>query len=114
MSFTNRVSFTTVLEKAAASILDAYSSFSATAQIGDILIIQNLTDEGVMLSFSTDSADNLPLASSGHIVLDFNKFITESNVSLSKSTIIKVKRLVAGVAPTTGSVWISIVYNQPR
>lgn len=114
MAYTNRASFAPVLEKTAASILDAYSAFSPTSEVGDVLLIQNLTDIPVMLSFYPNLSDNLPLAPNGFFLLDLNKYVSEANTSLSKGTIISVRRLNPGTPATTGSVWITIMYSKNR
>jgi len=114
MAFTNRIGFAEVLEMEVGDILDAYSPLPATTQIGDVLIIQNLTDIGVMLSFSANLSDNLPVPPNGFILLDLNKFVTEENTSLAKGTIINAKRLASGAAGTTGSLWVSIMYSARR
>lgn len=115
MAFTNRLGVTEVIEKTGASILDTYSSFaSATTQIGDIILIQNLTDIPVMLSFDNGLTDNMPLASESFILLDLNIYINEQCTSLPIGTMFAARRLNAGTPATTGSLWVTEFYSTRR
>jgi len=115
MAFTNRLGISQAIEKDSITILDSYSSFdSATEEIGDIILLQNLTDIAVMLSFDNGLTDNMPLASNSYVLLDLNIYISEQCTSLPVGTLLAARRLNAGVPGSTGSLWATIFYSKRR
>lgn len=113
MAVSNRLKIAPVIEKGFADVLDAYSTFSTPTQFStDLLLVQNLTDADVMFSFDDGATDNFPLASSSYLLVDLNQFVVASQSKIVKGTIIAARRLAAGVAPTAGSLWITIFYTE--
>ena len=111
MATTNRLGISPALEKTAATILDSYSSFSSVTQKpSDLFLIQNLTDADVMISFDGGAHNHMPLSSNSYILIDLNQYIQDLQMKLAAGTDVAVKRLVAGAAPTSGSVWITVFY----
>ena len=110
----NRLQFATVMSKAFGTILDTFSAFSTpTQQTADLIILQNLTDASVMVGIA-EEAEHIPLPANGYIVLDLNRDIVDTQIQLARNTEIYVKRLDIGVAPTVGSIYISIIYSRKK
>ncbi|HET8685136.1 MAG TPA: hypothetical protein VFM18_00570 [Methanosarcina sp.] len=115
MAFTNRLGVTEVIQKDGTDILDAYSSFpDSTQQIGDIILIQNLTDIPVMLSFDNGATDNMPVAANSYLLLDLNIYVNEQCTSLPVGTLFAARRLNAGTPATTGAMYITVFYSIKR
>lgn len=74
-----------------------------------IMIFQNLTDVGVMISLDGGATDSFPLASNGMFVLDISSDrVTDEGLFLSKGSVIAQKRLSGAAA--SGSVYVSSFY----
>lgn len=71
-----------------------------------VIFIQNLTDQTVMFSFDGVD-DHLPLPSNGFFLLDVTANKSINNFNIAEGDRVYVKQL--GV-PTTGSVYVTIVY----
>jgi len=91
--------------RAFGSILDAYSAIGACTHPVRKLIINNFTDAHVWISF--DGTENhIAIPMGGHYVCDD----AANGITLPANTIFYVKRFVAGVAPTSGSIVVSVTY----
>lgn len=110
MSFPIRMKVEEVRTLAFGSIGAAYMGLgTAMTRPIRLMVLQNLTDAAVMISFDGVD-DNLPLASNGYIILDItaNK-VREDGFFLAEGDRLYVKEL--GVAPTTGSVYLTTFYG---
>lgn len=87
------------------NIADAYSAIGTSSHPTRIYIINNFTDTNIWISF--DGATNhIAIPAGGHYVED----IATNGISLPGSTTFYVKRFTAGVAPTSGTVVVSVGY----
>ncbi len=108
--FNQRASFEAVRSLASGSIAASYANVgSVTTHPARIVLLQNMTDAGVMISFDGGVTDNIPLAANTSTVLDLSSdAVGRSIMQLAANTQIAVKRLSG--APTTGSFYVSVVY----
>lgn len=94
---------------AAGSVVAGYAAIgTAFANPVRILIINNLTDEDVMISFDGTN-DHLAISGPGSFVLDItsNKAVANA-LYVAKGTIVYAKRIGT---PTSGSVYVSAFYG---
>lgn len=108
--FNQRASFEAVRSLASGSIVAGYTNVgTATTNPARIVLLQNMTDAGVMISFNGGVNDHIPLAANMSTVLDLaSDAVGRSIMQLPANTQIAVKRLSG--APTTGSFYVSVVY----
>lgn len=109
MAYGIKVSFEPVREVAAAGVGVNYAAVgTATTDFTRLVNVVNTTDAEVYISF--DGVNN-------HIRLPINSFqlfdltanqVNDSGLFIAKGTIFYAKRVA--VAPTTGSVWIEVMY----
>ena len=91
--------------RAFGDVVDAYSEIGSCTHPTRKTIINNFTNANIWISF--DGATNhLAIPGGGHSVSDD----AANGISFPAGTTFYVKRFVAGVAPTAGSVVISIGY----
>jgi len=76
-----------------------------------IIVLQNLTDEGLMFSFNGVD-DHLPLHSQSSLVLDItsNKTISQG-FFIAEGARFYVKALVPGTFPTLGAAYLTTFYG---
>lgn len=86
-------------------IIDAYSLIGTCTHPTRKTIINNFTDAHIWISFDGDK-DHLAIPAGGHEINDD----ASNGISLPYGTPFYVKRFVAGVAPTSGRVVISVAY----
>ena len=87
-------------------ILDAYSAIGSCTHPTRIIKLNNFTDAHLWISF--DGIENhIALPAGGHSVDDD----AANGFSLPANTTFYVKRFAAGVAPTSGSIVMSIGYR---
>ena len=74
-------------------------------------MVQNLTDQGVMISWDGIN-DHFPLPSNGYVIMDVgsNKTLTGGSFMVAQGTRFYVRALT-GSLPTLGSVYLSIFYG---
>ena len=109
MAYGTRVSYEAIREVAAAGVGAAYGAVgTATTDHTRILRIVSSLDAEVYVSFD-GTTDHIRMAGNSFVLYDYstNK-IHDDGLFLSQGTTIYVKR-VSG-APTTGSLWIEVVY----
>lgn len=107
--FNQRAKFEAIRSRAFGSISGSYATVgTATTNPARLIVIQNLTDAPMMFSFDGGTTDNLALAAGSGAVLDFTSdSVSESPMQLPANTQISVKQISA---PTSGSVYVSIIY----
>ncbi len=109
MSFAIKLLPEAVRTVAAAGISGTYAGIGTPlANPSRIILIQNFTDEAVMISFD-GITDHLPVAAEGFVLLDVtaNKTATQG-FYIAEGTRFYVKEIGN---PTTGSVYISTFYG---
>lgn len=74
-------------------------------------MVQNLTDQAVMISWDGIN-DHFPLPANGYVIMDVgsNKTLTGGTFMVAQGTRFYVKALT-GVLPGVGSVYLSIFYG---
>ncbi len=99
----------TVRELASGSISAAYAGLgTAMSRPIRMMVLQNLTDETVWISFDGVN-DHMPLAALGYIILDITANKTrEDGFFLSEGQRLYVKRLGT---PTSGSVYLTTFFG---
>ncbi len=75
-------------------------------------MVQNLTDESVMISWDGIN-DHFPLPASGYVIMDVssNKTLTAGTFMVAQGTRFYVRALDGGSLPASGSVYLSIFYG---
>lgn len=111
MAYGTRVAFDAVREIAAVGIGAAYTAVgTSTSDYGRQIRIVSTLDEEVYISFD-GTTDNLRMAEGSFILLDFvTNEVMNDGFFLHVGTTFYVKRVSA--APTTGSLWIEVIYAQ--
>ena len=106
------VRYAPMLSIAAGSITGSYATLGTVTESGRIVAFINDTDAGVLLSFNA-SSDNIYLAAGSSQIWDFQGNATDgqNNFALSINTVISIK--YPSGAPSTGSVYVEIVYAKP-
>lgn len=111
MAYGKRVAFEAVREVAFGGIGAAYAALgAATIDNTRIITFHNTTDADVYITMDL-TIDQLRIAAGSDEVYDFtaNK-VRDDGFLLEKNTTFYVKH--AGVAPTTGNVWIHSIYAE--
>jgi len=110
MAFGRRVALDPVREAAFGAVGAAYAALgAATTDYARIVSIYNSTDTDVYISLDGVN-DHIRVASGSGQVYDFsaNKARKADGFFIEKGTVFYQMR--AGGAPTTGNVWIQVVY----
>lgn len=112
MSYGKRLLFDPIRELGFNSIVANYTA------CGDpfdhpirILVINNTTDRSVFISLN-GSDEHLLVPANGNMLFDItSNSIAQDAFFMSKGTQVYVKRVSPGVAPTYGSVYVSVGYS---
>lgn len=106
------VRFAPMLSIASGSITASYTTLGTVTQPGRLVTFINDTDADVLISFNA-SDDNIFLQAGSGQIFDFetNAVDSQNNFALAVNTVVSIK--YASGAPTTGSVYVELVYSKP-
>lgn len=110
MSSAIKVQWDALRTAAFGAIGGAYSAVGTPfAHMTRILIMQNLTNQQVLVSFD-GVTDNLTLPTGGQLILDYmsDQSLLGGEFLQAIGTQVYVKN--AGVAPTTGNFYVGLIY----